>query len=40
MAWIDEQWFWRLGAALLTGDRRIANAGVARCPIEAVALGR
>ena len=30
----------RLGAVLLTGDRRIANAGVARCPIEVVALGR
>ncbi len=30
----------RLGAVLLTGDRRIANAGVARCPVEVVDLGR
>ncbi|MDR2320133.1 type II toxin-antitoxin system VapC family toxin [Microbacterium sp. NPDC089698] len=30
----------RLGAVLLTGDRRIASAGVARCPVEVVDLGR
>jgi len=30
----------RIGAVLLTGDRRIARAGVAQCPIEIVDLGR
>lgn len=30
----------RIGAVLLTGDRRIARARVARCPIEIVDLGR
>lgn len=29
----------RIGAPLLTGDRRIAAAGVARCPIEIVEFG-
>lgn len=28
-----------IGAVLITGDRRIAKAGVARCPIEVVELG-
>lgn len=29
----------QLGAVLLTGDRRISKAGVARCPVEIVELG-